>query len=271
MTRTIRFVLSTSLFIALAGGCARAPEDTGEAAQAEKVAGQQKGAPPARPAQAAKAALPAQTGQHAQPAEAKAEDGDCGNGNCKEGCHGQEQAKTADDDKVFDVATGVAPARGPARAEVTIVVFSDYQCPFCKRSEATIRAIQDEYQGRVRYAFRNNPLPMHDNARPAAKAAMAAAEQGKFWEYHDALFQHQDALDRASLDKYAEELGLDVRRFDEAMASDRIEKQVAADEADAHKLGATGTPQFFVNGKRLIGAQPVNVSRTAVDAALGRR
>ncbi len=163
--------------------------------------------------------------------------------------------------------------RGPARAPVTIVVFSDFECPFCQRTEATMRALADQYGTRVRVAWKNHPLPMHASARAAAKASLAAGEQGKFWEYHDALFAHQDALDQASLERYAGDLGLDVARFRRVMADASTEAAVAADDAEALRLGVTGTPTFFVNGRRVIGAQPLAKFQTVVELALadGRR
>ena len=122
--------------------------------------------------------------------------------------------------------------------------------------------------GNVRFAFKNRPLPIHASARAAAKAALAAGDQGKFWEYHDALFAHQDALDPASLERYAAELGLDVDRFRRTMAADRTEASIAADEVEATRLGVQGTPTFFVNGRRLIGAQPLERFQPVVELAL---
>jgi protein-disulfide isomerase len=257
MMRKITLVLATSLFVAAAGACANAPDDT--TAEAQEAVRAEKPSPQKAPPQAAKTIV----ADKAQKAEAPAK-GD-------EACDCKHDAKAADEDAILEVAPGAAPVRGSNKAPVTIVVFSDFQCPFCSRAEETIRALENEYQGRIRFAFRNNPLPFHENARLAAKAALAAAEQGKFWEYHDALFSHQSALDRASLEKYAADLGLDVPRFSEALGSDRIEKQLQADEKEAARVGAKGTPLFFVNGKRLIGAQPIAAFRTAVDAALARR
>jgi len=166
---------------------------------------------------------------------------------------------------------GSAPVRGPARAPVTVVVFSEFECPFCQRSEATLRALAEQYGTRVRFAFKNHPLPMHPSARPAARAAFAAGEQGKFWEYHDALFAHQDALDPASLELRAKELGLDLERFRRVMADPRTDAALEADEAEATRLGVTGTPTFFVNGRKLIGAQPLARFQAAVELGLSDR
>ena len=151
---------------------------------------------------------------------------------------------------------------------MTVVIFSDFECGFCSRSEATLRALADQYGTRVRFAFKNHPLPMHPSARLAARAALAAGEQGKFWEYHDALFAHQDALDPASLERRARDLGLDVDRFRRAMADPRTDAAIDADEAEATRLGVTGTPTFFVNGRRLIGAQPLVKFQANVELAL---
>jgi protein-disulfide isomerase len=191
--------------------------------------------------------------------------GDCG-------CKGHE-IEEPDPGLVEDVPVGAAPVRGPARAPVTVVVYSDFECPFCQRSEATLRALSEQYGDRLRIAWKNHPLPMHANARAAAKAALAAGDQGKFWEYHDVLFAHQDALDPASLERYAADLGLDVERFRRAMAEGRTEAAIASDEAEGTRLGVTGTPLFFVNGRRIIGAQPLARFQASVELALadGRR
>jgi protein-disulfide isomerase len=215
---------------------------------------------PAVPATAHPAAVaPAAAPPGAKPG-CEAPGGDCG-------CQGH-AVEAPDPGVIEDVPVGAAPVRGPDRAPVTVVVYSDFECPFCQRSEATLRALADQYGGKVRLAWKNRPLPMHANARAAAKAALAAGEQGKFWEYHDALFAHQNALDPASLERYAADLGLDVDRFRRAMASDRTEAAVAADDAEATRLGVTGTPSFFVNGRRIIGAQPLAKFQANVELAL---
>ena len=94
-----------------------------------------------------------------------------------------------------------------------MIIFSDFQCPFCRRVEPTLTQIEKEYAGKVRFVWKNYPLPFHNNAEPAAEAAMAAGAQGKFWEMHDKLFENQQALDRAEPEKYAQELGLNMAKF----------------------------------------------------------
>jgi protein-disulfide isomerase len=170
--------------------------------------------------------------------------------------------------KVEAVRIDGAPVRGPANAPVTIVEFTDFECPFCARAEEHVSAISAEYGSRVRIVYKSLPLPMHDHARTAAKAALAAGLQGKFWQYHDALFTHQSALDRASLDGYAKTLGLDVARFDKDIDGPALEAAIAVDEGDAKSLDAGGTPTFFVNGRRIVGAQPIEVFKAAVEKGL---
>jgi protein-disulfide isomerase len=169
---------------------------------------------------------------------------------------------------VEDVSAGAAPLKGPASAKVTVIVFSDFECPFCKKAEDTLRELEQQYPGQLRIAFRNQPLPFHQHARLAAKAALAAGEQGKFWEYHDALFTHQDALDRAALERYAGDLGLDLRRFRSALDEDTLDAAIGADTDEASRLRVQGTPTFFVNGRRIMGAQPLRVFREAIDLAI---
>lgn len=172
------------------------------------------------------------------------------------------------EDAVLDVPVDGAPARGEARAPVTIALFSDFECPYCVRAEATLRTLEAAYPGKVKVAFKHRPLPMHDHARVAAKASLAAEMQGKFWEYHDVLLAHRDALDRASLEGYAATIGLDKQRFARDLDDPRLEARVAADEAQGSRLKVEGTPTAFVNGRRITGAQPIAVYRAAVERAL---
>ena len=105
------------------------------------------------------------------------------------------------------------PSKGPKNAPLQVIIFSDFQCPFCSRVEPTLTQMEKEYAGKVRFVWKNYPLPFHNNAEPAAEAAMAAHAQGKFWQMHDKLFENQQALDRAGLEKYAQELGLNMAKF----------------------------------------------------------
>jgi protein-disulfide isomerase len=167
-----------------------------------------------------------------------------------------------------DVKVGDAPVKGPAGAKVTVVAYSDFQCPFCSRAVPTLHQIETDYKGKVRIAFKQNPLPFHDKAHLAAEASLAANEQGKFWEMHDKLFANQQALDRPSLEKYAEELGLNMAKFKAALDSGKYKDRVDRETKEGGSFGVTGTPTFFVNGKKLVGAQPFDAFKTAIDAEL---
>ncbi|MFP2910045.1 DsbA family protein [Pyxidicoccus sp. 3LFB2] len=169
---------------------------------------------------------------------------------------------------VQKVEVGNAPVKGPKNAPVTIVAFSDFECPFCSRVLPTMKQIEDQYGNKVKLAFKNQPLPFHANAKPAAAAALAANEQGKFWEMHDKLFANQRALDRASLEKYAEELGLNMGKFKAALDSGKYTAQIEADSAEGSRLGANGTPTFFINGRTLVGAQPFEAFKRIIDEEL---
>ena len=161
-----------------------------------------------------------------------------------------------------------APIKGAKDALVTIVQFSDFQCPFCSRVEPTIDKIMEEYKGKVRVAWRNKALPFHDKAKPAAIASMAANQQGKFWPMHDILFKNQQNLDAASLEKYAKEIGLDMTKFKAALQDKKLQDAVEADIAMGDKLGARGTPAFFINGSFLSGAQPFENFKSRIDEQL---
>jgi protein-disulfide isomerase len=170
-----------------------------------------------------------------------------------------------------DIDVGAAPVKGPKSAPVTVVLFSDFQCPFCSRALPVLKQIEETYKGKVRIAFKHLPLPFHDKAQIAAEASMAANEQGKFWEYHDKLFANQTALDRPSLEKYAQEVGLNAAKFKTALDSGKYKKLVEDDAKMAGTVGATGTPTFFVNGKSIVGAQPFESFKTEIDAALAAK
>jgi protein-disulfide isomerase len=163
---------------------------------------------------------------------------------------------------------GASPTRGPKDAPVTVVVFSDFECPFCARAVPTLQQLENEYGGRLRVVFKHVPLPNHPNARLAAAASLAAHEQGRFWEFHDVLFANQRALDRASLERHAQQVGLDLGRFRSALDSGRFEAQVAADAAEGARVGAQGTPTFFINGRTLVGALPIEQFRRLIDDEL---
>ena len=158
-----------------------------------------------------------------------------------------------------------AYGKGPKDALVNIVEFSDFECPFCGRVNPTIDKIMSEYAGKVRVEFRHNPLPFHKNAPRASQAALAAGAQGKFWDMHDKLFANRSALDRASLDKYAEEIGLDMVKFKAAMDSGDLQKVIDTDLAIGKKAGVRGTPNLFINGRNLVGAQPFDRFKPIID------
>ena len=143
---------------------------------------------------------------------------------------------------------------------VTIVEFSDYQCPFCKRGDDNIKAVMKKYNDNTRLVYKHLPLPFHKQAEPAARAAVAAGNQDKFWEMHDKIFSNQKALKTAEIDAllegYARELGLNMAKFKADYNSPEVAKQVKEDAALAGKVGARGTPNFFINGIQLVGAQP---------------
>ena len=181
----------------------------------------------------------------------------------------------AGSDQIYKVALGDAPQLGDADAKVTIVEWSDFQCPFCGRVIETLHRIEKDYGKDVRVVFKQNPLPMHPNAPYAAKASLAAQKQGKFWPLHDKLFEannsHQpDALAQAKVDEMARSVGLDMDRYQKDVASPEIAQAIQADQAQAQKLGANGTPHFFINGARISGAQPYESFKAVIDAQLKR-
>ncbi len=177
----------------------------------------------------------------------------------EKGIQGRPKPKSIDEMMKTRVKVGLnnAATKGPEDAEITIIEFSDFQCPFCNRVVPTMNQLLKDYKGKIRIAFRQHPLGFHKRAMPAAKASLAAGEQGKFWEMHDILFENQKDLSDANIMKMARDIGLNQKQFKKDWQSDKYDKQIAKDMQDARSLGAKGTPAFFVNGIYVKGAKPL--------------
>jgi len=171
-----------------------------------------------------------------------------------------------------NVDVGAAPRRGSPQAPVTIVEFSDYQCPFCKRAQPTLRSVAAKYGDRVAFAYRDFPLDdIHPEARIAAESAHCAADQGKYWEYHDALFALSPALGRDKLFEAARQTGLNESAFSACVDARKYKPLVEKDAAEGQRLGVDGTPAFFINGVNLTGAAPLADFEKIIDAELAKK
>jgi protein-disulfide isomerase len=166
------------------------------------------------------------------------------------------------------IAAPAPSSFGPANAKVQIVEFSDFQCPFCSQAANVVHQIREKYGDKVRFTFRQFPLPMHPNAKEAAEAALAAGTQGKFWEYHDRLFKNQKALDRSALEEHAKETGLNLAAFKKSLDEHKFAPAVEADVKLGEKVQVNGTPSMFINGQRV--ANPTNFEAIAalIESAL---
>jgi len=170
-----------------------------------------------------------------------------------------------------EVASAGHPSLGASDAPVAIVEFSDFQCPFCKRVEPALKEIREKYGDKVRLVYMDFPLPMHSHALDAAKAGRCAAEQGKFWPYHDAMFADQSRESPEDLKATAKNLGLDTARFNACFDQAKYEAGVRADVEQGKQLGIDGTPAFFINGRMLVGAQPVENFKQMIDEELSSK
>ncbi len=170
-----------------------------------------------------------------------------------------------------EVATGGALFKGPAKAPVTIVKFEDFHCPYCKKAQPTVAQVMSKYGNKVKLVHRDFPIDsIHPAARTAHEAARCANEQGKFWQYHDVLYANAPKAEVADLKAYAEEVGLDVPAFEKCVASGKFRDTVQKDVDEGISLGITGTPSFFINGRLLAGAQPVESFMSIIDQELSR-
>ncbi len=168
------------------------------------------------------------------------------------------------------VEVGGSPAFGSEKAAVTIVEYSDFQCPYCARGAQTVQEIKKKYGNKVRVAFKHFPLPMHPDARPASEASMCVNEQGsdKFWKFHDILFVDQKKMSAADLEAHAKASGADVAKFKECVASKKYADFIQKDMDAGEKIGVRSTPTFFVNGQMVAGALPFNDFAEMIDEEL---
>jgi len=170
-----------------------------------------------------------------------------------------------------DVPITGSAVRGSEKAKVTIVKFEDFQCPYCKTVQPTFNELLKRYDGKIRVVHKDLPLDaIHPQARPAAEAARCAGEQGKFWDYHDKLYTNGSKLTAEELKSAAKEVGLDTDGFEKCFASGKYKGAVQKDLLDGAQLGLNGTPAFFINGRELTGAQPLEAFAAIIDEELGQ-
>jgi protein-disulfide isomerase len=164
------------------------------------------------------------------------------------------------------------PSLGSASAPVTLVEFSDFQCPYCRQAAPTLKQLREKYGDKLRIVWKDFPLTqIHPQAFKAGEAGHCAAEQGKFWEYHDRLFANQQALQPADLKKYAADTGMDAAKFDACLDSSKYGDRVREGVAQGSRLGVNSTPTMYVNGRLVSGAQPYEVIAGVIDEELSRR
>ncbi len=171
----------------------------------------------------------------------------------------------------LDVSSGNGPRRGLATAPVEIVEYSDFECPYCARGADTLNLVLDQYGDQVSFVFRHYPLPFHEHAQMAAQAASCAGDQGEFYAYHDLLFANTSALTEEDLNEYARKTGLNKKSFATCLTSQKHAETVSLDLAAGQQLGVTGTPAFFINGRPLLGAQPLEAFVKVIDEELAAR
>jgi protein-disulfide isomerase len=180
----------------------------------------------------------------------------------------EEKNKPVDPAAIAKLTAGSPPAFGPKDAKVTLVEFSDFQCPYCSRAATAVSEIKKKYGDKVHFVFRQFPLSFHQNAHIAAQASLAAHAQGKFWQFHDKLFENQQKLDRAALEGYAKELGLDMAAFKKALDDKTYAAAVDAEMKLGEEVAVDGTPTMFLNGARVSNPSDAEAIGKEIEAAL---
>jgi len=174
----------------------------------------------------------------------------------------------AADVKKIDVSE--APMKGSPTAKVTLVEFADYECPHCKRLQPVLRQVVDEFHNDVKVYFKHYPLPQHTNARLAAEAAVAAHKQGKFWTFQDKLWDKQDELSPAVIEKLAKDSGLDVAKFRQDLDTPAVKERVVKDRNEGQALGLQATPTVYIDGREYTDPKDTESLREWIKEALGR-
>jgi protein-disulfide isomerase len=184
---------------------------------------------------------------------------------------GGEENKEVASKNAFQIPIGKSPVLGKSDAPVTLVMFSDFECPYCKGVEPTVRSLREKYGDKLRVVFKLLPLPFHPHAEPASELALEAraqkGEQG-FWDAHDRIFASQPKLDEADLEKIATDMGLDVAKTKAAIKEKKHAKDISADTELGEDMHCNGTPHFFINGRRLVGAHPIENFVKVIDEEL---
>jgi protein-disulfide isomerase len=185
----------------------------------------------------------------------------------------EDEKEPPEDTSVWNVQVGHSPAKGPKDAKVTVVTFSDFQCPFCKRVEPALAQLEKEYAGKVRFVWKNQPLSFHNRAMPTAVAAWEAYKQKGaegFWKMHDALFESQPKLEDADIEAAAKKVGLDAAKVMDAVKTNKWKDEIQKDVDQAEELKVQGTPHSFVNGRIVNGAQPYEKFKKVVDEEIAK-
>lgn len=177
---------------------------------------------------------------------------------------------TIDYNKAHNIPVGSSAVKGNKNAPVTIVEFSDFQCPYCARLQPTLNEVLKAYPKEVKLVFKHYPLSFHKQARNAAKASLAAGEQGKFWDMHDIIFENYNKLSDESFKEFAAKIGLDVNKFLADYNSNKYEQQIQQDINIARSVSVTGTPTLFINGKRMM-RRSFNDFKEAIDKILAKK
>ena len=159
---------------------------------------------------------------------------------------------------------------GPENATVTVIEFSDFECPFCGKAAPTVKQVKEQYGDRIRFVYKHFPLPSHSTAPKAAEAAECAGDQGKFWEMHDKMFANQKALFPNSLKGYAKDIGLNTTAFNNCLDSGIMASRVQSDQQEGNTFGVKATPTFFINNRKIEGAQPLSAFQSAIESELAK-
>lgn len=176
-----------------------------------------------------------------------------------------------DNAEIINVSADDDPFKGSPDAPVTIIEFSDYECPFCGSFfRNTLPELEEKYinTGKVKFIYRDFPISSHKNAQVAAEAAQCSGDQGKYWEMHNKIFENQEAIAKDNLIGYAGVMGLNMDSFNQCLNDGKYSKEVKADLNDGVKAGVDGTPTFFINGQKLVGAQPFSVFEEIIEKEL---